>query len=198
MRSVSCFAHFGHETDMHPVDLIRDSSMSVRQKFKFNGVPEILFTEMPKQVRKASANHMFSKDDIIFSYTTKQAVVDGVLIKTDSKLSSEAAILFPVYFTSAVWEKYVKVPEQFKDSQNLKGRLWDILFMFAFRAKNCSGSVLPFRFNCRIPQSKPWSKNEKKSGISFQHRDVVLKAVITAQDIDDPSPAIFIMLPWED
>jgi hypothetical protein len=33
--------HFGHETDMHPVDLIRDSSMLVRQKFKFNGVPDI-------------------------------------------------------------------------------------------------------------------------------------------------------------
>ena len=26
---------------MHPVDLIRDSSMLVRQKFKFNGVPDI-------------------------------------------------------------------------------------------------------------------------------------------------------------
>jgi hypothetical protein len=41
MRSVSYIAHFGHETDMHPVDLIRDSSMLVRQKFKFNGVPDI-------------------------------------------------------------------------------------------------------------------------------------------------------------
>jgi|GEM_PF-730578 len=197
MRSVSYIAHFGHETDMHPVDLIqlwyaKNLSLTACQKN-----PE-RSRRMPKQVRRAAANHMFSKDDIIFSYTTKQAVADGVLIKTDSKLSSEAAILFPVYFTSAVWGKYVKVPEEFKDSQNLKGRLWDILFMFAFRAKNCSGSVLPFRFNCRIPQSEPWLKNEEKSGISFQHRDVVLKAVIAAQDIDDPSPAIFIMLPWED
>jgi hypothetical protein len=41
MRSVSWIAHLGHETDMHPVDLIRDSSMLVRQKFKFNGVPDI-------------------------------------------------------------------------------------------------------------------------------------------------------------
>ena len=29
------------KTDMHPVDLILDSSMLVRQKFKFNGVPDI-------------------------------------------------------------------------------------------------------------------------------------------------------------
>ena len=41
MRSVSWIAQFGHETDMHHVDLIRDSSMLVRQKFKFNGVPDI-------------------------------------------------------------------------------------------------------------------------------------------------------------
>jgi hypothetical protein len=153
---------------------------------------------MPKQVRRASAKSMFSKDDIIFSYTTQQAVEDGVLIKTDSKLSSEAAILFPVYFTRSVWDKYVKVPEEFKDGQSLKGRLWDILFMFAFQAKKCSGSVLNFQFTCQVPKASEWLDNEKKSSISFQHRDVKLKAVITAQDIDDPSPAIFIMLPWED
>jgi type I site-specific restriction endonuclease len=47
---------------------------------------------MPKQVRRAAANHMFSKDDIIFSYTTKQAVADGVLIKADTEHSSQAAI----------------------------------------------------------------------------------------------------------
>jgi hypothetical protein len=46
IRSVSWIAHFGHETDMHPVDLIRDSSMLVRQKFKFNGVPDISLVKM--------------------------------------------------------------------------------------------------------------------------------------------------------
>ena len=81
---------------------------------------------MPKQIRRAAANFMFSKDDIIFSYTTNQAVEDGVLVKTDSKLSNEAAIQSPVYFTSTVWNKYIKVTEKFKDSQDLKARLWDI------------------------------------------------------------------------
>jgi hypothetical protein len=33
MRSVSWVAHLWYETDMHPVDLIRDSSMSVTPKF---------------------------------------------------------------------------------------------------------------------------------------------------------------------
>jgi hypothetical protein len=153
---------------------------------------------MPKQVRRASAKSMFSKDDIIFSYTTKQAVEDGVLVKADSVQISQAAIKFPVYFTDTVWNKYVKVPEEFKGLQDFNGRLGDILFMFAFQAKKCSGPVLSFKFTCQVPKLMPWTQNEEKSSISFQHRDVRLKAVISAQDIDDPSPAIFIMLPWED
>lgn len=141
---------------------------------------------------------MFSKDDLIFSYTTKQAVEDGVLIKTDSVQSSNAYIKFPVYFTNTVWDKYIKISDEFKGVQDFNGRLGDILFMFAYQAKKCPGSVLKFRFTCRVPKSFSWSQNETKSSISFQHREVTLKAVISAQDIDDPSPAIFIMLPWED
>jgi hypothetical protein len=58
--------------------------------------------------------------------------------------------------------------------------------------------VLKFQFTCQVPKASEWLGNEKKSSISFQHREVKLKAVISAQDIDDPTPAIFIMLPWED
>ena len=152
----------------------------------------------PKQVRRASAKTMFSKDDIIFSYTTKQAVEDGVLIKADSAQSSMAAIKFPVYFTDTVWNRYIVIPDEFKNVQDINARLGDILFMFAFQAKKCPGSVLNFQFTCQVPKASEWLGNEKKSSISFQHRDIKLKAVITAQDIDDPSPAIFIMLPWED
>jgi len=137
-------------------------------------------------------------NNLIFSFTTKQAVEDGVLIKADSKLSTEAAIRFPVYFTRTTWEKYVEVPEEFADYQSLTGRLWDILFMFAYQAKKFSGSVMTFSFVCQIPNSEPWAKSEQKSDIGFQHREVTLKAVISAQDIDDASPAVFIMLPWED
>jgi type I site-specific restriction endonuclease len=45
---------------------------------------------------------MFSKDDIIFSYTTKQAVADGVLIKAEPEQSSQVKIKVPVYFTRPV------------------------------------------------------------------------------------------------
>ena len=153
---------------------------------------------MPKQVRRAAANQMFSRDDIIFSYTTKQAVADGVLIKAEPEQSSQAAIRFPVYFTSTVWNRYVLIPPEFKGMQNFNIRLGNILMMFAFQAQKCSEAVLKFQFNCQIPKDWEYLTNEVKSGIPFQYRDVKLKAVISAQDIDDPSPAIFIMLPWED
>ncbi len=153
---------------------------------------------MPKQVRRAAANHMFSKDDIIFSYTTKHAVADGVLVKADSEQSSQVKIKVPVYFTRPVWDRYVEVPKEFEGEQDLNGRLADLLLMFAAHARNTKDSMMKFSFTCKVPYKKDFSGNEKKSNIGFQYRDVTLKSIINAQDIDDPSPAIFIMLPWED
>lgn len=141
---------------------------------------------------------MFTNDDIIFSYTTKQAVDDGVLVKVDPVIVHQSPVILPVYFTDTVWRRYVEIPEEFKGTQDLNARIGDILFMFAFQAKKCSGSVLKFKFTCQIPKSRGILTNETKSSISFQHLDVELKAVISAQDIDDPRPAIFIMLPTED
>ena len=141
---------------------------------------------------------MFSDDDIIFSYSTKQAVEDGVLVKLDPEIVSQTPVILPVYFTDTVWRRYVEIPEEFKDTQDLNARIGNILFMFAYQAMKCSDSVLKFKFTCRIPKSRGILMNETKSSISFQHRDVELKAVISAQDIDDPKPAIFIMLPSED
>lgn len=95
---------------------------------------------------------MFSKDDIIFSYTAKQAVADGVLVKADSEQSSRAAIKFPVYFTDAVWNRYVVIPKEFKGIQNLNGRLGDILFMFAFEAKSAQVQYSIFSLPARFPK----------------------------------------------
>jgi hypothetical protein len=39
MRSVSWIAHFRHETDIHPVDLIRDSSIAGYAEI-LTGVPD--------------------------------------------------------------------------------------------------------------------------------------------------------------
>ena len=120
------------------------------------------------------------------------------MVKLDPEIVLRSPVILPVYLTETVWRRYVEIPEEFKGIQDMNARIGDMLFMFAYQAKKCSGSVLKFKFTCQIPKSRGTLTNETKSEISFQHREVELKAVITAQDIDDPKPAIFIMLPLED
>lgn len=141
---------------------------------------------------------MFSKDDIIYAYTTREAIEDGVLVPVDKEASVQNGIKFPVLLTNAVWHRYVEFPKEFEGCQNLTGRLADILFMFAFAAKKCSGAQLQFKFTSMISHKEEFQSNEQKCSIGFQHRDVTLKAVIGPSDIDNPAPSIFIMLPWED
>ena len=134
----------------------------------------------------------------IYSYTTKQAVEDGVLVKIDSGILKEIGIKFPVYLTDTVYRRYVQVPADAKDHQDLDGRLFDLLYMFAMTAKNTDSALMKFTFVCLLRQDAIAQANEKKSDLSPFHKEITLKAVCTAQDIDDASPAIFIMLPSED
>ena len=137
--------------------------------------------------------------EIVSTYSTKEAVADGFLVKVDSKASEEAGIKFPVYLTRAVWDKYVEVPKGMEQLQNLSGRLWDMLFMFAFHARNVASNFLQFDFISFLPDEGNWEPSEKlETPENRLNRLVTLKAVIQAQDFDDPSPAIFIMKPDED
>ena len=137
--------------------------------------------------------------EIVSMYSTKEAVNDGFLVKVESKASKEAGIKFPVYLTRAVWDKYVEVPKGMEGEQDLSGRLWDILFMFAMAARRAPGALLFFELICRIPDSGNWESNEKVlKGESRLTRLIRLKAIIGAQDLEDPTPAIFIMKPGED
>lgn len=134
---------------------------------------------------------------IISTYTTKEAVEDGFLVRVADGQSKEAGIKYPVYLTRSVWDKYVEVPEGMEGEQDLSGRLWDILWMFMWAAKRNSNSLMMFQFDCRLPDKGDWEQNEKTDGNRMM-RTVTLKSVIGPQDIDDPSPAIFIMKPQED
>jgi hypothetical protein len=135
---------------------------------------------------------------VIYSYTTKQAVEDGVLVKVDSGILKEIGIKFPVYLTDTVYRRYVEVPADAKAHQELNARLFDLLYMFALTAKQTDSALLYYKFVCLLRQDATCQANESKSGLSRFHKEIKLKALITAQDIDDASPAIFIMLPSED
>ena len=144
---------------------------------------------------KTMSNSQF---EIIYTYTTAQAVEDGELILVDTSTSSEAGIRYPVYLTRSVYDKYVKVPEGMEGLQDEEGRLWDVLLMFAIKAQVTKSAVLFFHFICQLPLQAELESNEKRPLKNELVRDVHLKAICTATDFDNPAPSIFIMKPSED
>ena len=122
---------------------------------------------------------------IIYAYSRAQAVVDGVQVDV-SKVATQAGIRFPVFLTRAVYDAYVSLPPQAGTCQDETGRLLDIMTMVrlaVFRAKP-GQSRLPFALYVRTDNSA--------------RRLVKLIATCGPLDIDDPQPAITVLMPDED
>ena len=72
---------------------------------------------------------VFEQGEVISSYTREQAIEDGYLIDiTNHKLTKEAGFKVPLAVTRELWHK-IEVPKDLEGMQDLKGRLWDVLFM---------------------------------------------------------------------
>ncbi len=116
--------------------------------------------------------------DLIFSYSRKQALADGVLIDV-TELAKEVGIKVPVAITATLYNSFIRTEIP---SQDTTGRLWDTLVLLVISAKNCNDSTIFF-------------------GVSFQlteteYETPMLKAIIGQGD--DGSPVITIMLEDED
>jgi len=134
---------------------------------------------------------------IISTYTRAEAVKDGVQVAIPLEISREAGIKFPVFFTQKVFNKYIPAPKSMP-YESSEGRLWDILFMFALRARGTDSDELQFQFCVQLPDLGDWNKFEKVCEGNRQLREVTLKAIISPLDLDDPQPAITILFPDED
>ena len=121
---------------------------------------------------------------VIYAYTRAQAVADGVQVEV-TKTAQEAGIKFPMFLTHAVFEAYVAVPPGVT-GQDEAGRLWDVVWMTRF-------GIIRARPGCdRIPVAF-YVRNDNRAA-----RLVKLIATCGALDIDDPQPAITVMMPDED
>jgi hypothetical protein len=121
---------------------------------------------------------------VIYSYTRAQAVADGVQVEV-TKIAAEAGIRFPVFLTRTVFDTYVAVPLGVI-AQDEAGRLWDILWMLRF-------AILRARAGAdRIPVAL-YIRNDNRAA-----KLVKLIATCGPLDIDDPQPAITVMMPDED
>lgn len=81
--------------------------------------------------------------DVIYTYTRRQAIEDGVLIDV-SNLARQAGYKWPVALTSTLYNTYIK-PKKNLDGQSDIGRLWDVLNVLRLKAQNSSGSVVLFK-----------------------------------------------------
>ena len=134
----------------------------------------------PKQI----ADGITAFGPVVYSYTRKQAVADGVQVEV-SKTAQEAGIRIPVFLTRAAFDTYVAVPPDVQ-CQDEAGRLWDVVWMLRFAIMRARGHP------DRVPVAL-YVRNDN-------HRAKLVKLIATCGplDIDDPSPAITVMMPDED
>jgi hypothetical protein len=116
--------------------------------------------------------------DVVYSYTRKQAIEDGVLIDI-SEESREAGLRFPVAMTSTLYDKYIKTDIPGQDDS---GRLWDVFQIFRYAARGVESDTVLFDVIFLMSEMK----TEK----------VTIKGIIGPGD--DPNPVITFMFPFED
>ena len=121
---------------------------------------------------------------VIYSYTRADALADGGQVEV-TQTAQEAGIRFPVFLTRAVWDNYVAVPPGVT-AQDEAGRLWDIVWMTRFAIMRARPGV--DRLSVAL-----YVRNDNRAA-----RLVKLVATCGPRDMDDPAPAITIMMPDED
>jgi hypothetical protein len=122
--------------------------------------------------------------DLIYTYTRAQAIADGFQVDV-SETAREAGITFPVFLTRAVFDQYVTVPPGVT-AQDEAGRLWDIVWMLRF-------AILRARPGTERVPVVLYVRNDNRKA-----RLVKLVATCGPLDLDDPQPAITVLLPDED
>jgi len=119
---------------------------------------------------------------VIYAYTRKQAIEDGyqvLLIDEYAKLARQAGWKYPVYLTRGVWDLIEQTVESKQHCNDMSGVLWDVLFMARY-GQDITDDTRAFTV---IITGCGRKKNH------------LLNIQVGPTDIDDPTPAITIMMP---
>lgn len=138
---------------------------------------------------------MFTEDDIIYAYTRKQAIADGLQVNLSEKFPNDCRLYkVPVFCTNRVWnliESAIAHPQHHNDAG---GVVWDICHMSINGPGRISirgGTGTQFAVIVTGADATPDFHEE---GLPIYQ----LHAVCGAVDIDDPRAAITFMFPNED
>lgn len=125
-------------------------------------------------------------DDLIYSYTRKQALEDGFLVDANTGDFAEVTkqhYKYPVFMTRAVFDLIERAVNNPKWANDFEGVWHDILWMSRMMKREVDESTVEFQVIIR--------GTGKKSKYT-------MLAQCSPMDIDDPTPVITIMLPDED
>jgi hypothetical protein len=142
---------------------------------------------------------LFGRAPLLSVYSRREAIVDGTLVDCTQgifdELSREAGLKFDVAMTAVAFDRYVAISDELEGTQDVRGRYWDVVWMFRYAVLNAlEQDELLFEFHC-IPNGKGYLTNERR-GLSSKHRRVTLKAVCGSGDRGEP--CLTFMLPDED
>ena len=146
---------------------------------KLCSVPSPPTNAMALRSRKGEA----MEDEMIYGYSRKQAIEDGVLIDV-SERAKEAGFRIPVAVTSGAWGEIV-VPDLHdrEAGQSEQGRLWDVLNVLRWTIRQSHDGEDTIHFEVLV-----W-----RAGRTTREK---LKAVCGPGD--NAEPVITVMLPHED
>jgi hypothetical protein len=123
----------------------------------------------------------FEGAEIISSYSRAQAIEDGQLVDV-SEIAKEAGLRWPTVITAAVWAMIEDIPAGLRGScQDVKGRLWDVLWMAKWAAHNAPDGTDLVPYELKLPTSGT--------------RKVKVTLWLHCGPGDDPEPVLTIMTP---
>lgn len=137
---------------------------------------------------------------VIHAYGRGQAIADGVLddvaalTPDEPDFARQAGWKVPVAMTAAVTAIVLPNDAERGDGQDVKGRLWDLLWMscLAARAAKPSGSTPEWSFRCVF-----WLADRPEHQRGRRHQaTLTLKGVLGGDDLGEP--CVTLMLPSED
>lgn len=85
-------------------------------------------------MEKLNNRKSINDKDIIFAYTRKQAIEDGLQYELPKELTQQI-YKYPVYITSGVYDLVQKAIENKKFMNDYEGVIWDILNMSLYSTK---------------------------------------------------------------
>lgn len=124
---------------------------------------------------------MFSKSDLIHSYSRTEALRDGTLIDA-GPLAVELGFKVPIALTCGAYAECIRVREDSSD-QDEHGRLWDVLWLMHLAVRRLTHATQTVTFEVIVRNGRRKSR-------------VTLKAHCGPND--DGSPCVTVMLADED